>query len=71
MFGDGRSPGRPPEQRRSAMEYEDLVNYYREKLLEKYQARLSSPEMKEIKEKIEQADAETRRQVLDLLNKKL
>lgn len=53
------------------MEYEELVNYYREKLLEKYQARLSSPEMKEIKEKIEQADAETRRRVLDLLNQKI
>lgn len=50
------------------MEYEDLVEYYKGKLLERYKATLELPEMTQIKEKLLEADAETLREVLRLLN---
>lgn len=51
----------------SEMEYDQLVNYYRERLLERYRASLDRPELLQIKEKLEGADAETLREVLLLL----
>ena len=49
------------------MEYDQLVDYYRERLLERYRSSLDRPELLQIKEKIEIADAETLREVLLLL----
>lgn len=50
------------------MEYDQLVNYYRERLLERYRASLDRPELLQIKEKIEGADAETLKKVLQMLS---
>ena len=52
------------------MEYSELVEYYRKKLLEKYQKSLERPEMQQIREKLQEADAETLREVLKMLEKK-
>jgi glutamyl-tRNA reductase len=52
-----------------AMEYSELVEYYKGKLLERYKATLARPEMAQIREKLENADEETLREVLKLLER--
>ena len=49
------------------MEYSELVDYYRERLLERYKAAMERPELQQIREKLQTADAETLREVLRLL----
>ena len=51
------------------MEYGELVAYYRKKMLERYEAVKEAPEMQQIREKLRSADAETLREVLNLLDK--
>lgn len=51
------------------MEYSELVEYYREKLLERYQKSMERPELQQIREKLQKADAETLKEVLKLLDK--
>ena len=52
------------------MEYSELVAYYRERLIERYRESLEKPELQQIRERLQQADAETLREVLKLLEKK-
>jgi hypothetical protein len=52
------------------MEYDQLVDYYRERLLERYHASLERPELMRIGEKLREADSETLREVLILLDTK-
>lgn len=49
------------------MEYSELVEYYKDRLLQRYKATLELPEMQQIKEKLLEADAETLREVLRVL----
>ena len=49
------------------MEYDELVAYYRERLLERYRESLERPELQQIREKLEGADGETLREVLRVL----
>ena len=57
-----------PPSEETAMEYSELVEYYKDRLLQRYKATLELPEMQQIKEKLLEADAETLREVLRLLN---
>ena len=52
------------------MEYSDLVDYYRERLLERYKAALERPELQQIRAKLLTADLETLSEVLQMLEKK-
>ena len=52
------------------MEYDQLVDYYRERLLERYHDIKERPELQQIREKLQEADAETLREVLKMLEKK-
>ena len=49
------------------MEYSELVDYYRKKLLERYKEALARPELQTISKKLQTADAETLHEVLQLL----
>lgn len=49
------------------MEYSELVDYYRRKLLERYKDALVRPELQQINERLQTADAETLHEVLQLL----
>ena len=51
------------------MEYNDLVNYYRGKLLDRYEAILRQPERQKTMELLQTADSETLHRVLELLEK--
>ena len=52
------------------MEYDELVNYYRRRLLERYRECLNRPEWEATLERLRYADEETRRKVMELLNDK-
>ena len=52
------------------MEYEDLVRYYRQKLLARYQECIAKPEWEATIERLRCADEDTRRKVMDLLAEK-
>ena len=58
------------QQEERTMEYDELVAYYRERLLERYRESLERPELQQIREKLQEADAETLREVLKMLEKK-
>ena len=51
------------------MEYSELVDYYKDRLLERYKTTLERPEMRQIKEKLLEADAETLHEVMQVLAK--
>ena len=52
------------------MEYEDLVRYYRQRLLARYQECIAKPEWEATIERLRHADEDTRRKVMELLNDK-
>lgn len=51
------------------MEYSELVDYYKDRLLERYKTTLERPEMQQIREQLMTADAETLHEVMKLLSK--
>lgn len=51
------------------MEYDQLVDYYREKLLERYRNIMREPERQKTAELLQTADSETLRKVLELLER--
>lgn len=51
------------------MEYDQLVDYYRNKLLERYETLLRQPERQKTAELLQTADSETLRKVLELLER--
>ena len=51
------------------MEYSELVDYYKDRLLERYKATLERPEMQQIREQLMTADAETLHEVMQVLAK--
>ena len=52
------------------MEYEDLVEYYRQKLLARYRECIAKPEWEATMERLRHADEDTRRKVMELLTEK-
>ena len=51
------------------MEYDQLVDYYRERLLERYHDIMQQPERQKTAELLQTADSETLRKVLELLER--
>lgn len=52
------------------MEYDDLVEYYRQKLMARYRECISRPEWEATIERLRCADEDTRQKVTELLNDK-
>ena len=52
------------------MEYDDLVQYYRQKLLARYRECIAKPEWEATIERLRHANEDTRQKVMDLLTEK-
>lgn len=52
------------------MEYDDLVEYYRQKLMARYRECISRPEWEATIERLRHANEDTRQKVTELLNDK-
>ena len=53
------------------MEYDELVNFYKKKLQERYRQCTENPDKRKLMELIQRADEETLSRVLDLLGNKM